>query len=109
MDCHLCEKPLTPLFREDDSNYQFDNNLWIGFFGGYGMFIESKGYVDSSASPTAQVIDGATYEVVICHDCAHDLCEREPWMKTLLLPEQGHSHTSAYLKDNPTHVGWDNK
>ena len=40
MNCFSCEAPLVmdPHCRGD---YQYDNALWIGFHGGYGMFVDN--------------------------------------------------------------------
>lgn len=101
MKCHLCSNDLEPQFEDEEQAYQFDNNLWIAFFGGYGMFIESAGYVDSNEHPLKET--GASYAVTLCHDCAHALCERESWMKELLQPARSHTHTQAYLSAHPDH------
>lgn len=110
MQCTACGKSIPPEFPpqegESESPYQGDNNLWLGFFGGYGMFVEAQGYVSDN---NAQVLKDtrATYEANLCHDCAHALCEAHPWLAKLLQPERAHSHTEDFWKDNPLHEGWD--
>jgi len=39
--CYACNKHLTPDNACPDTEYQFDNALWIGFHGGYGMFVDN--------------------------------------------------------------------
>jgi hypothetical protein len=87
-----CGAELVPEMNSD-TDYQFDNALWINFDGGYGMFIDP--------------FDEAPPKVVICHECAHSLCDAVPWMKELLNPHSSHSHKTAYAEANPDHGGWD--
>ena len=47
------------------------------------------------------------YEAVLCHDCAHGLCEREPWLNKLIDPLRSHAHKTAYQNAHPDHFGWD--
>jgi hypothetical protein len=102
MKCKACEKELKPEFARDDTKYQFDNALWLGFFGGYGMFVDD---LESEAT----TLNGAAYDAVLCHDCAHDLCEANPWMKKLLRPTESHSHTAEFWAKHPNHEGWDSE
>lgn len=107
MQCSACNQSLVPVFPDDQTDYQFDNALWIGFFGGYGMFVEGAGYIDSADK--RKVIEESSYEAVICHDCAHKLCEENPWISSLIRPLKSHSHTLEYWGTNPEHEGWDKK
>src|SRR5205807_3038064 len=48
-------------------------------------------------------------ECVICHECAHVLCEKVPWLGHLIMPESSHAH---HYKDHERlkaegHLGWD--
>ena len=96
--CQVCEKALEPLF-DDETKYQFDNALWIGFFGGYSMFVDEIGEGDDR-------LPGAPYAAaVLCHECAHTLCDEHPWIAALLKPETSHAH--SYHKDWTGHSGWD--
>ena len=108
-ECINCGTTLQAVFKneEETENYQFENALWIGFFGGYGMFVESRGV---AGEPLSEILaeEGASHEAVICHDCATDFCEKVPWLKKLLGPEKAHSHTAEFWKKNPFHQGWDN-
>jgi hypothetical protein len=90
--CRSCKAELIP-DAKSDTDYQFDNALWIRFDGGYGMFIDP--------------FDEAPPKAVICHECAHKLCDENPWLKDLLNPHGSHSHKSAYVDANPSHYGWD--
>lgn len=38
--CFACDTELSPDPSFPDAEYQFDNALWIGFHGGYGMFVD---------------------------------------------------------------------
>lgn len=40
--CYACNAVLT---SDCDTNYQFDNALWITLGGGYGMFVESESFM----------------------------------------------------------------
>lgn len=122
MKCASCSKELEKVFENDDSNYQYDNALWLGFYGGYGMFVESEEFAEETIVEEAKnsveedekeetyekILPYASYEAVICHECAHKLCEEKPWLNKLLKPETGHAHKVDYWKNNPDHVGWDN-
>lgn len=92
MNCYACSRELEPEFRGDvDCTYQFDNALWLKLSGGYGMFIDPFTEKDP--------------EVVICHNCAHELCDAVPWIKTLIDPVHSHSHRDGTVARG--HVGWD--
>lgn len=42
MKCYACGAELeADMFKDEPSTYQFDNALWIGFHGGYGMFVDN--------------------------------------------------------------------
>jgi hypothetical protein len=101
--CHIelvsCGSP------NDEPIYQFDNALWIGFFGGYGMFVDNM--TDFEETPPSKILKSADYEAVLCHECAHEFVDLNPWIKTLFHPLSTHSHTATYLEQNPDHVGWD--
>lgn len=88
MNCANCGKELHPV--EGASAPQYDNALAIEFSGGYGMFIDPM---------TADPI----YAVMLCHECAHGLCEATPWIGKLLDPLNSHSHAWTL----PGHKGWD--
>lgn len=47
------------------------------------------------------------HKVVICHDCAHEMCEKLPWMKRLIKPHSSHSHRLSWKEAHPDHWGWD--
>lgn len=79
-----------PLNTVGTRNY--DNALIIGFYGGYGMFIDP---------PLGEI------EVYLCHDCAHQACEALPWMHKVLDPKSSHAHPAAWWAEHPDHEGWD--
>lgn len=86
-----CGRELVPE-ANTDTEYQFDNALWIRFDGGYGMFVD----------PMRE-----EYKIVICHECAHALCDQHPWIGKLLNPHGSHAHKTAYVEAHPDHYGWD--
>lgn len=92
--CQGCATRLVPGLRTD-TTYQFDNALWLQFDGGYGMFID----------PMAE----ESVRAVICHDCAHDLCDKVPWLAGLLDPASSHSHRDDQCEGLilEGHRGWD--
>ncbi len=90
MNCTACETELKPV-SGPETKFQFDNALWIGFFGGYGMFVDNM-EATWPPFPADRILTGADYEAVLCHDCMHALCEANPWMMKLIDPEYGHSH-----------------
>lgn len=92
--CADCGTALKPEF-DYDTEYQFDNALWVGFSGGYGMFIDPFGEKDPKA--------------VICHECAHALCAAHPWIEKLLDPHNSHAHSVHTIPDllKDGHKGWD--
>lgn len=101
--CYACKNDLKPELDEN-TDYQFDNALWIGLFGGDGMFIEDKYYAGEKET---DIINNASKEAVICHECAHDLCEKVEWLNKLIEPFTSHAHRSEFWKNNPEHEGWD--
>lgn len=93
MNCVSCKEELLVESGSRETKYQFDNALWVGFFGGYGMFVDSAEAEFGYCAPT---LKGAAHEAVLCHDCAHELCSTNPWIKELLKPNVSHTHTRAY-------------
>jgi hypothetical protein len=114
--CDACDKPLQPVFtpkpkdwnqgspphpdtvwtsEPDPPGSQFDNCLPIQFMGGYGMFVDDMDL--KQCGPF----------VVICHDCAHEMCAKLPWLDKLLNPYSSHAHTTEYTEAHPEHFGWD--
>lgn len=73
-----------------------DNALGVEFLGGYGQFVDP---------PMAQ--DPSKYQIVVCHECAHEVCEKAPWLRKILEPAYSGSHTQEYWRDHPEHYGWD--
>lgn len=96
MNCHSCKSKLVSATNDPDTQYQFDNALWIHFEGGYGMFVD-----DVEAELTGSL---PRHRVVICHECAHSLCDAISWIKELLEPHSSHSHTVEYEKTHPDHI-----
>lgn len=81
--CDACGKTLEKVFdRTPPEVLQYDNALHVRFDGGYGEFVDNFG--------TEEERD--RYYAIICHECAHDLCAKVPWIKNVLLPERSHTH-----------------
>lgn len=93
-NCVACGKNLINVFENVDQYEQYNNALWVEFTGGYGEF------VDVLVTPNP-------YQAVICHECAHDLCDKIPWIGKLIDPHNSHTHTEEYKRTNPGHYGWD--
>ena len=143
-ECYVCNTPLVPDHGapDDPVTYQFENALWIGFRGGYGMFVdnleanlpintedrwlrgrdgdyltfvEENGRIHPIPDPHWKpeyreeriLPDRPDYEAVLCHDCAHALCEAVPWIERLLNPHNSHTHRQDYKNAHPGHFGWD--
>lgn len=106
-----------------------DNVLWVTISGGYGQFVDlmpeqlaaapkraEHGY-SNVVPPRSEWTDEevAHYEkemttastVVLCHECAHALCDTFPAFDRLIGPYNSHSHTSQYHDKHPDHYGWD--
>lgn len=107
--CDNCQNELKQVFPDmTDVDYQFDNALVIGLFGGYGMFIESARYAGEPC-PVVLKDTGATREIFLCHDCAHELCDKFPAFGSLVNPYDSHTHTVEYWETHPDHEGIDKK
>lgn len=130
--CLACDAILE---SDADTNYQFDNVLWIALYGGYGMFVDNDDFptntedrwlLNEDGSPLLE--DGKVvedqgwepeyeeprllpgrpdYEAVICHECAHEMWEKLPWLAKLIPSHNSHAHRTAYLQAHPDHRGWD--
>lgn len=100
--CFRCEATLEGVMGSSDTQYHFDNALWLGFFGGYAMF------TDNMDSPKPDpIFNNTDYVCVLCHECAHKFMDENPWLKNLFHPFNSHSHTTAYITAHPDHFGWD--
>lgn len=53
------------------------------------MFVDN---IDTEFGINKPTIAGAAKEAVLCHECAHELCETVPWINTLLNPLESHAH-----------------
>lgn len=135
--CFACGKDLEPEFAGIETSYQFDNALWMGFHGADGMFVDNihatmpsngndrllikrrgllrreQAVVDPDWEPTFdedRLLPGQPdYEAVICHECAHKLCETVPWIERLLNAAHSHAHKSKVCDELIAvgHTGWD--
>lgn len=115
-NCFACHQPLKPVFPDmhERGDSQYENALKISFDGSYDMFIDPPFmFVDEEdleklGTPNEQIKKGMLdnpLSLIICHDCAHDLCKKVPWISNLLEPSSSHSH--SYDDDWTGHEGWD--
>lgn len=47
---------------------------------------------------------------ILKHYCAHELCEKNPWINKILRPYYSHSHIKEFWEDEENlknHEGWD--
>lgn len=109
--CYACGVGLEPEFEgttqeEALAHEQWGNALVVILEGGYGMFIDPIPGGDEQPDAARGLLqcEGA-YKVVICHACAHSLCENVPWMQRLVDPVNSHAHRVD--RDWSGHTGWD--
>lgn len=101
--CFVCQKELEPIFPDlfKKGSVQYNNALIVNMAGGYGMFVDplpqewlsKEDRLDTSEWVKKGRLDECT--AIICHDCAHDLCEKVPWMDSLIEPEYSHACSEA--------------
>lgn len=82
--------------EHDDESNQYDNALGLIFFGGYGMFVDPIGSVEEKE-----------LTLMICHECAHALCDAFPGIGRIIRPFGSHAHSSDFIEHHPEHYGWD--
>lgn len=92
--CARCGKD--NLYRMSGGQMEMDNVLMVQLQGWYGMFID---YLSRE--------EEAGYRFALCHECAHEVCEQNPWLNKIIEPFRTHSHTTEYHEANPDHLGWD--
>lgn len=110
-----------------DGKTEADNALWISMEGGYGQFIDPMVEMFEIQSDVLGVPRGEIFlhdptdaqrvemlrrawklmEIVLCHECAHDLCDKFPAFKNRIDPHHSHSHKTSYVESHPDHYGWD--
>lgn len=89
--CFACKKALEQVFAEpEEDSQQWDLALIVGFDGSWGMFIDPEQEKDCGRQD--QIGQLGRYSVVICHECAHQMCETLPWVEQLLEPYSSHLH-----------------
>lgn len=96
--CDRCGKDLVPdhngcehscMWHRPVEPGQWDNALEVNLNGGYGMFIDPP----FSGHPTE-------HSVVLCHECAHELADQEPWLrKAIGDPERSHTHKEGTVPE----------
>ncbi|MEI6237000.1 MAG: hypothetical protein WCP03_00155 [Candidatus Saccharibacteria bacterium] len=111
--CFVCQKELEPVFPNQfkKGSVQYNNALIVNMAGGYSMFVDpfpqewlfEEDRLDTSDWVKKGRLDQCT--AIICHDCAHDLCEKVSWINTLIEPKNTHSHRIDM--DWTGHTGWD--
>lgn len=88
--CDACGKTLEEVWAGTDKYLQYDNALHVRFDGGYGEFVDNYGTVE----------ERDRYYSIICHECAHDLCEKVPWIKAMIDPQHSHTHRENMVESN---------
>lgn len=82
--CTACKAPLVPVFDEE-TPYQFRDALWVGFHGGYAMFVDNLDVNPLWGDPSSRVLPGPPdYEALLCKTCADALVSTVPWLLPLL-------------------------
>lgn len=87
--CASCGKVLIPVIsgEETTATYQFEDALWVGLFGGYGMFVDEM--MDWPVGDPVRVLPGRPdFEAVLCGECAMSLVEANPWLARMLSAPQ---------------------
>lgn len=106
--CYACSQELRPEWEDAPAHHeQWENALVVELSGGYGMFTDvltgDPGQVEDRGRG---ILAGqGSLRVVICHGCAHGMCEALPWLDRLIAPASSHSHRLGSVPDD--HVGWD--
>jgi hypothetical protein len=75
--CVRCGEELSDLFDDHKWSDVHRHTLHVLFAGGYAAFYD---VVPGEEPPRGE----------LCHDCAHILCDTEPWIEKLL--HNGHTH-----------------
>jgi hypothetical protein len=75
MRCVDCRGPIP-----DDEN----NALFLEMQGGYALFVESDQFMSQYFRDNNPL--------VLCHDCAHKLCDMLPWLNNIIEPQTSHTH-----------------
>lgn len=102
--CDNCQVQLLGV-EPAPNRYQFDNALWVTVHGGYGMFIDE--WCPGNKPEEERNFPKVAGEVVLCHDCAHKMCEVFPAFNNLISPFKSHTHRTEYKQENPNHPGPD--
>jgi len=112
--CYSCHKTLEPVSfgiakettQSEALKYeQWDNALIIVLEGGYAMFIDPISPEQGPDSSQGVLETNGKLKIVICHECAHDLCEKIPFFNKLIEPYGSHAHRHGV--DWGEHQGWD--
>ena len=106
--CFACHTELKPVFPDlhERGGTQYDNALIVHVDGGYGMFVDTPALQYSETDEDIELKQMSDDEkiqkgildpfcVLICHDCAHDLCEKVPWMDRIVESESSHGDDEA--------------
>jgi hypothetical protein len=133
----VCSRCHTPLTSDSDTNYQFENALWVGLHGGYAMFTDNFASWPTNTSERWIVDDDA--DLAPFGGGGGDVIENEDWEpeyeEPRILPgrpehefvlchfcahalteflgierdevSRWHSHRDDYRASHPNHFGWD--
>lgn len=72
--CDNCLSPLMPLHFLGSDGTQFNGNLYMALFGGYGMYMDTR----SPSSKGKQFVKDSSAEINFCRNCADALCASFP-------------------------------
>jgi hypothetical protein len=107
--CYACGSDLEPEYGSEAealAHEQWNNALVIVLEGGYAMFIDPIVEDGEAVDPQRGILQKVgEYKIVICHECAHALCETVPWLEKLIDPLNSHAHRVG--RDYGDHKGWD--
>ena len=111
--CFVCQKELEPVFPNifKKGSVQYNNALVVNMTGGYSMFVDplpQEWLDEEDKQDTGEWVKKGVleeYTAIICHECAHDLCDKVPWINKLIDPTNSHAH--QYGIDWTGHTGWD--
>lgn len=90
--CVSCETELEPVWgAREDGDYQYSGALWVGLFGGYGMYVDN---VDTQFDSASRVLQGRPdYEAVLCEQCADEFVANNPWVAKLIYTSDSFQRT----------------
>lgn len=123
-----CDNCGVNMLRPCGNGSELDNTLSVSLFGGYGQFIDDlEEKMDAARKvmgddynwiPIDSEMNGSqklewamlcvrSNQIIVCHECAHRLCEQFPAFNNKIKPYDSHTHTQQYVDNHPNHYGYD--